>query len=164
MVLRCRSQGTRKFGSDKLAKVEHHDHGVATYILEQARDQLGIDRGADGASTFDLLRVNADHTHHAVHHEAQGLSLVDHDGARGIVIGALVEPEYAAQADDGEHLAAQVGQSVQRARGQGHFHHVGHPDDLLHRGHVDREHFGAHDKRHKLANVGHRLTRSGISV
>ena len=158
MVLRCRSQGARKLSSDKLAKVEHHDHGVAANVLEQAGDQIGVDGGADGFSTFDLLGVNTHHAHHPINYKAQRLSLVDDDGAGGIVIGVLIESEYSAQADDRQNLAAQVCQTVQCGRSQRHFYYIGYTDDLLHGCHVDREHFGAHNKCHKLANVGQRFT------
>ena len=159
-TMRCRDGHGGKFAGHQPGKVKHHHHGISPRIPENAGQQFAVHRTANILHAVNPVGFHTDDTGNPIHHKAHGLAVVNDNGPGGIVMGLIVQSEDAAQGDNGQHLTAQAGQSVQTVGGQGNPHHGGHPDDFLHRCHVHRKYFLAHHEGHKLTGSGEKVSRA----
>ena len=142
---------------DGVDRVEDHHHRRSVAALDHAGEQLGIDGGLDGVGAFDVIGLDGHHIGHAIDHQPDRTSLIEHHHARGVVVAHLIEVEHAAQTDHRQHRPAQVGQTLQRRGAQRHPHHVGHADDFLHLGKRHREHLVLHMEDDELPGVARRF-------
>ena len=99
--------------SDQGLEIQDHYQFVAANLLEQPCQEAGVDRGLDMADRLDLIVFHHDDTGNTVNHETQRLAQIEHNGTGRIIGIAGFHVEQGPQADNRQHVTAQVGQTVQ---------------------------------------------------
>ena len=82
----CDRRDLRELPLNELGEVQNHDHRVTARVLDETGKHFGIYRGANGPNIFDVAGIDAHYARNPVHHEAQRLTDVYHQGACRIVV------------------------------------------------------------------------------